>query len=225
MDQCLQPVSLRGLEQRSEVLSRTQLGVIALLVVALHVFCLVGLWHLMRPTQNQAESDAMTVVWLPATAKTPLPLPAMPVPPQRAAPVNAPRAQAAVAPAEISGKNVQTESDVAVPLDRSTWLMPDGSLRRDHGTAELPTWTDQDRITLSRVTRLPGSTDAAAAEKVAIRLRKAMTPEDVVNAVLRFLFGQVNKDDCQAIERRLYLSDPGVSREIDMIKYRKTCTP
>lgn len=222
----MQPASLRGFEQRSEVLSRAQLRAIAMAVVALHLLCLVGLANLMRPAASSTDSDPMTMVWLPSISQPPLAIPAMPVPPQRALPLRVERPKEAATPGQKQvSRHVEVKADEPAPLDRANWLMPDGSLRRDHGPAELPVWTDQDRISLSRVTQLPGSTDAASAEKVAIRLRRAMTPEDVVNAVLRFLFGQVTKDDCQAIEGRLFLSDPGVSREIDMAKYRKTCTP
>lgn len=216
-----EPLSLRRFEQRSDVLSRRQISLIAALVTALH---LVGLWQLARPWTPSHSATGIDVIWLPADPVVLTQIPPMPVPPTRVAAAAAPsRSAARGTPSALANAvpaTPEAASESAAPV--STWLMPDGSLRWDR-RAEAPTWTDQDRITRDRIVQLPGHSDAAAAEKVAIRLRRAMTPEDVVGAVLRFLFGPVVKDDCRAIERRLHMSDPGVTREIDLAKFRKQC--
>lgn len=89
--------------------------------------------------------------------------------------------------------------------------------------AEFEAWDDADWALRDRIARLPGASDARAAEVVALRMRVAMTPQRVVLSVLQFLFGRPTLDDCRTIESRLLVSDPGVSREIDLHKFRSTC--
>lgn len=90
-------------------------------------------------------------------------------------------------------------------------------------STEFEAWDDADWALRDRIARLPGDSDARAAEVVALRMRAAMTPQRVVMSVLQFLFGRPTPDDCRAIESRLLVSDPGVSREIDLHKFRRTC--
>ena len=215
-------LSLRALEPSVASLSRNQAVAIATLVLLLHLLGLLWVDSLLG--HPRGSEQPLQVVWLsadPAKPSDPPPVP-MPRPPARSA-VAAARDNPAplVSPVPVA-ENVQLDNGKAL-LEQSTWLLPDGRIRWDQRQAEEPAWTDQDRISRNRIVQLPGSTDAAAAEKVAIRLRRAMTPEDVVLAVVRMLFGTVQKDDCRAIEGRLHMSDPGVTREIDMIKFRKRC--
>ncbi|MBD8524541.1 hypothetical protein [Pseudomarimonas arenosa] len=216
------PLSLRPAPRWHELLSHSQLVSIAVTVLVLHLLGVFWLWSLMRPSTGATDTESIQVQWLAADPRRELPVPPMPRPPLRA--VSA--APSPVITAERREPSETAQAQDVEPVSQppaSRWLTIDGTPRWDRSAIVASGWTDQDRIVRDRLVQLPGHSDSAAAEKVAIRLRRAMTPEDVVGAVLRFLFGRVAKDDCRAIERRLHMSDPGITREIDLHKFRKQC--
>jgi len=194
-----------------------------LLVIVMHVL-LAGLWQQAARFRAAAVDAALDVVWI-SVPRTPDPLvPPMPTPPSRQTPA---ASGAASVPARMEGVASPVPAVTAtapVRDDAAALFMPDGRPRLAQPEAMIGSWGDRERISRDRMPRLPGATDAAYAEVVAIRLRRAMTPEDVVLAVLRFLGGGAQPDDCSKIEDRLHMSDEGVSREIDLNKFRRICT-
>jgi hypothetical protein len=209
--------------ESGELLSRRAQQLLWLLVVGLHVV-LALLWQQATRFRTVAVDAALEVVWISVPRRPELVVPPMPAAPSRVAasqPAAPSMPPSSAAPA--SAASALDQGPAAVE-DDAALFMPDGRLRLALPEASIGPWGDRERISRDRMPRLPGATDAAAAEKVAIRLRRAMTPEDVVLAVVRFLGGGARPDDCSKIEGRLHMSDEGVSREIDLNKFRRICT-
>lgn len=194
-----------------------------LVALALHAALLWG-WIKVSRWQPESVPQPIEVIFLARQAELEHEVPAMPVPPARpirrvitprAAPSEGPRLQAVEVP-------IEAEPLPDTPPSLRLWR-PDGGMALPDAADSVPVFDDRARITRDRRVALPGSTDAAYAEKVALRLRRSFTPEDVVMAVLRFLGGGAQPDDCSKIEARLLASDPGVSREIDMDKFHRFC--
>lgn len=194
------------------------------LVVGLHGLLIAQGIALLTPNAPH-DDEALAVLWIeqpPARDLAIPPMPTAPAHPQRVRPRSA---------------SVPSGGGEAVPqlLDRAEAVLAptparlfsaDGSIRyREESGQAVGVWSDSDRILGERRTRLPGHSDAAAAEKVALRMRRAMAPADVVAAVLRFLFAAPQPDDCAKIEDRLVNDYHPVTREIDLVKFRKTCVP
>lgn len=192
-------------------------------VVLLHAVLIHLLVTGMRHTVPDSAPRPFTVEWIAARpADAELPVPQWPDLPSR------PRPQAATTQPGVSPNRLGEASPVLETLDHpevaTQARLFDGEGRpRVEGDTPVPRWTDSDRILRDRIVNLPGGSDAQAAYHVQLRLRRAFVPRDVVVSVLRLLFGTPRPDDCAAIEQRLRHSDPGVSREIDLVKLRKTC--
>lgn len=211
-------------EDTGELLSRRAQQLLWLLVVGLHVLLAV-LWQQATRLRAAAVDTALEVVWI-SVPRSPEPV----VPPMPQAPARTPPAQSPSGlrtpqdqSVEAAGASVPSPAapaaDLAVPL-----FTPDGRVRMAQPAFAVGEWGDRERISRDRMPRLPGATDAAAAEVVAIRLRRQFTPEDIVLAVVQFVMGRPRPDDCSKIEGRLHMSDEGVSREIDLNKFRRICT-
>lgn len=210
---------LSGWGDDGDVLERSWRWLLAALVLVLHVFALLALQRAMAPRPG-ATDPVLEVIFLRRSPEPPTP-PDWPSLPQR------PAAEAAASATPVAASERSPTATEAAPAEAAErerrWLGTDGSLR---WALEAPAYSAPDataRLWRRPAPRLPGASDAAAAEAVAVRLRRSLTPEQAVNAVLRFLFGQLRPDDCGTIEHRLLLSDPGVSREIDLNKFRRSC--
>lgn len=205
-------------------LSRAQLIALALVILLAHGMLASYLARLSQP-RSLTGSQALELIWLVESRPDEAPVPPMPQPPirPRAAPTSiaAPVAASEEAVGRLAAPTIDRAESVSRP--QVPLLRTDGSLRLPEVELKFQRWTDADRIRYDREVRLPGLSDSAAADLVAVRMREAMSPEKVVNAVLRFLFGKPVKDDCRTIGDRLQASDPGVVREIDLFKFRKQC--
>lgn len=194
-----------------------------LLAVALHAMLLWG-WIRVSRWQPESPPARFEVIFVNQRIQPERAIPPMPVPPARpirkvASPrpdrAQGPRLQAVEVP---RGERPEPPSTPSLRLWR-----PDGRLEMPDRRDEVPAFDDRARISRDRQVALPGSTDAAYAETVALRLRRSYTPEDVVLAVFRMLTGGAQPDDCSKIEARLLASDPDVVREIDLHKFRRSC--
>ncbi|GIX36524.1 MAG: hypothetical protein KatS3mg126_2303 [Lysobacteraceae bacterium] len=196
--------------------------------VGLHLG-LLAYWERISRWVPDAAETRLEVVFVPALRPDEAGVPPLPVPPPRpirkvASPRPTTAPGAAIQAVEIAERSGQTEAARGGPPPPALRIFrADGGLRLPGSTDEVPVFDARARIQQDRAVRLPGHSDAAAAEAVALRLRRALTPEDVVLAVLRLLGGGPQPDDCPKIEARLLASDPGVSREIDLHKFREYC--
>ncbi|MCK7594944.1 hypothetical protein [Pseudomarimonas salicorniae] len=195
----------------------------AALAVGLHAMLIWG-WIQVSRWQPETPPRTIEVIFLTDSAAPDQAVPPMPVPPARpirkvASPRPDPSSTSRLQAVEVA-RDAPARPEEAPSL---RLFRPDGGLVLPESRTEVPAFDDRARITFDRRVALPGSTDAAYAEVVALRLRRAFTPEDVVLAVLRFLGGGAQPDDCRKIEARLVASDPDVSREIDMNKFSRFC--
>lgn len=194
-----------------------------LVALILHAGLLWGWIHVSRWEPERAP-QRIEVVFLERSAVPEFAVPAMPVPPSR--PIRKVASPRPDAPGtrRLQAVEVPREAQVvAEPAPPLRLWRPDGGIVLPDSSVVLPVFDDRARITFDRTVVLPGDSDAAAAEKVTIRLRRALVPADIVNAVLRLLFAAPQPDDCPKIEARLQAGDPGISREIDLDKFRRYC--
>ncbi len=194
-----------------------------ILAIALHGALLWG-WITVSRWQPERPPQRIEVVFVERSTPAELAVPAMPVPPARpirrvASPRPDPPGTRRMQAIEVP-RDARPVEPPAPPLQ--LWR-PDGGIDLPDQDADLPVFDDYARITYDRRVALPGSTDAAYAETVALRLRRSFTPEDIVLAVVQFLMGRPQPDDCGKIEARLQASDPDVSREIDLHKFQRYC--
>lgn len=218
-------VAARAAPSRAAPLPARWQAAIWLTVIALHGLLVAVVDGWMRP-EPRPPSRVLEVVWVGEPARPEHAIPPMPVPPARRArrttAVMVPVAPLAAPESPATGAEASLDEPPEPPP--ASLFLPDGRIRMEQPDALSGIrWGDRERISLDRRVVLPGATDAAAAEAVAIRLREAMTPETVVLAVMQMLFGRPRPDDCQTVGQRLVMSDPGVSREIDMNKFRRIC--
>ena len=186
------------------------------LVGILHAWLLHTLVTHSRWRAEDAVDQAIEVSFI-TSAPTPVwAQPAWPQLPTR--PVDPATSQPARRSAELHVQ--QDEAPVTPPPAR---LLDADGRPLAPAVSEFEAWDDADWISRNRIAQVPGGSDSQASYKVALRMRQALTPQRVVMAVLQFLFGRPSLDDCRAIEGRLLVSDPGVSREIDLHKFRQTC--
>ncbi|MCB1554072.1 MAG: hypothetical protein KDJ14_09715 [Xanthomonadales bacterium] len=192
-------------------------------VVALHAALIYLLASGMRAPEQASRAAPFVVEWIarrPTDAQAPVP--PWPVLPERST------RDVSVSRGLSPASSPDPRSRTAAPHVDDTHARP-SPLFDQAGRPRLweedavPAWTDSDRVLRDRIVRLPGDSDAQAAYTVRLRMRQASSPQHIVGAVLRLLFGTPARDDCRAIEQRLLNSDPGVSREIDLVKLRKTC--
>jgi hypothetical protein len=193
-------------------------------MVALGLHALL-LWGWVRVSRWQPEAVPQRIEVIFVAERLPL---EHEVPPMPIAPARPIRRVASPRPDAPNATRLQAvEVPRAAPAREATPTLrlwrPDGGLVLPEQRAEIPVFDDRARISYDRKVALPGSTDAAYAETVALRLRRAFTPEDVVLAVFQFLMGRPQPDDCGKIEARLQASDPDVSREIDLHKFQRFC--
>jgi hypothetical protein len=209
-----------GTSDRALTLAKS---IAALLALALHAALLWGWMHVSR-WQPDVPPQSFEIVFV--ARQTP---PEHGIPPMPVAPVRPIRKVASARPSAPERTALQAidvaQAPPAPPKTESRLRLfrPDGGLRLTEQAVDVPVFDDQARIRYDRRVALPGHSDAAAAEAVALRLRRSLTPEDVVKAVLRFLFAAPQPDDCPKIEARLIAGDPGVSREIDLHKFHRYC--
>ena len=212
-----------GTSPRADDRSLALLRAIAwLFAIALHLLLLWG-WIRVSRWQPEAPPQRFEVIFLAERSLAEHDVPPMPEPPARpirkvASPRPDPPGQSRLQAVEVPADAPPPREDVPMRLFR-----PDGGLLLPDQQTDIPVFDDRARISFDRQVALPGSTDAAYAETVALRLRRAFTPEDVVLAVFQFLLGRPQPDDCSKIEARLVASDPDVSREIDMDKFHRFC--
>lgn len=200
-------------------LSRSALAAVVLLHAVLIHLLVTG----MRHAAPDSLSKPFTVEWIAARpSDSELPVPPWPELPDRS------RAREVATQPDVSpigkGEVAEATSAGATSEASAESRLFDGTGRpRIVADPTVPRWTDSDRILRDRIVKLPGDSDAQAAYQVRLRMRAVRTPEDIVVSVLRLLFGRPVVDDCRTIEQRLINGDPGVSREIDLVKLRKTC--
>lgn len=194
-----------------------------LLALALHGGLLWGWIHVSR-WQPERAAQRIEVIFVERAEPVEQAVPAMPVPPTR--PIRRVASPRPDPPGTRRMQAVEVARDAPPPEPPAPPLRlwrKDGGLALPEQALSVPVFDDRARVTFDRQVALPGSTDAAYAETVALRLRRAFAPEDVVLAVLQFLMGRPQPDDCGKIEARLQASDPDVSREIDLDKFHRFC--
>ena len=216
-------VAGRSAAARPDRTLRWARGVAWALAILVHALLLWG-WIRVSRWQPDTPPQRFEVLFLTERSAPEQAVPPMPVPPARPIrKVASPRPDTGQRTRMQAVEVPRSPEPLPEPTSELRLFRPDGGLLLPESETRVPVFDDRARITYDRRVALPGSTDAAYAEAVALRLRRALTPEDVVMAVLRFLGGGAQPDDCGKIEARLVASDPDISREIDLDKFDRFC--